>query len=60
MKNRKVNGDIARMQRRIEGLDDRINERILNINNKYGNIIKKFDFPSNILEGVCLRNIFLN
>jgi len=60
MKNKKVNGDIARMQRRIEGLDDRINERILNINNKYGNIIKKFDFPSNILEGVCLTKIFLN
>jgi hypothetical protein len=60
MKNKKVNGDIARMERRIEGLDDRINERILNINNKYGNIIKKFDFPSNILEGVCLKKIFLN
>jgi hypothetical protein len=60
MKNKKVNGDVARMQRRIEGLDDRINERILNINNKYGYIIKKFDFPSNILEGVCLRKIFLN
>jgi hypothetical protein len=60
MKNKKVNGDIARIQRRIEGLDDRINQRILNINNKYGNIIEKFDFPSNILEGVCLRKIFLN
>jgi hypothetical protein len=60
MKNKKVNRDIARIQRRIEGLDDRINERILNINNEYGNIIKKFDFPSNILEGVCLRKIFLD
>jgi hypothetical protein len=60
MKNKKVNGDIARIQRQIESLDDRINQRILNINKKYGNIIKKFDFPSNILEGICLRKIFLN
>jgi hypothetical protein len=60
MKNKKVNGDIARKQRQIEGLDDRINQRILNINKKYRNIIKKFDFPSNILEAVCLRKIFLN
>jgi hypothetical protein len=60
MKNKKVNRDIARMQLRIEGLDDRINERILNINKKYEHIIKKFDIPSNILEGVCLRKIFLN
>jgi hypothetical protein len=58
MNNKKVNGDVTRIQRPIEGLDDRINQRILNINNKYGNIIEKFDFPSNILEGVCLRKIF--
>jgi hypothetical protein len=58
MKNKKVNGDVTRIQRRIEGLDDRINQRILNINNKYGNIIEKFDFPSNILEGICLMKIF--
>jgi hypothetical protein len=61
MKNKKVNEDIARIQQRlIKGLDYRIKQRVLNINKKYGNIIRKLDFPSNILEGVCLKKIFLN
>lgn len=60
MNNKKINKDIAVVQQqRLEGLDDRINQRIQNINKKYGNIIKKFEFPLNILEDVCLNKIFL-
>jgi hypothetical protein len=57
---RNDNEDIARIRRRIESLEDRIEGRILSINKKYGRLIQKLDFPADVLEDVCLRKIFLN
>lgn len=46
------------LETRIESLEDRINQRILNINEKYRRVIEKFDFPPDILNGLCLNKIF--
>lgn len=46
------------IETRIESLEDRINQRILNINEKYRRVIEKFDFPPDILNGICLNKIF--
>ena len=55
-----VNREIAVVQqRRLQGLDDRISNRIIDIHRKYGNVVKKFDSPSDILEDVCLSKVFL-
>ena len=57
---RSVNREIAVVQqRRLQGLDDRISNRIIDIHRKYGNVVKKFDSPSDILEDVCLSKVFL-
>ncbi|CAN5157260.1 hypothetical protein BH18THE2_BH18THE2_18980 [soil metagenome] len=57
MQNRE-DGFVARIEERIESLEDRINQRILNINKKYKKVIERFDFPPDMLEGICLNKIF--
>jgi hypothetical protein len=49
---------IAHMKVRIETLQDRIDQRIIDINKKYRSVIQKFDFPLNILKDICMRKIF--
>jgi hypothetical protein len=39
---------------RIESLKDRIDQQKLNINKAYRKVIKKVDFPPDILEGISL------
>jgi hypothetical protein len=55
---RKQSRGNGHIETRIESLEDRINQRILNINEKYRRVIEKFDFIADILNGICLKNIF--
>jgi hypothetical protein len=57
-KNNNNNEHLAHMKVRIETLQDRIDQRITDINKKYRSVIQKFDFPLNILEDICMAKIF--
>jgi hypothetical protein len=49
---------LTQIEKRIESLENRINQQILNIKETYLKIIERFDFPPNIVEGICLNKIF--
>ena len=49
---------LTQIKRRIESLEDRINQQILNIKETYRKVIARFNFPPNMVEGVCLNKIF--
>ena len=55
----KENCVVTHIETRIESLKDRIDQRALNIHKAYRKVIKKFDFPPDILEGICLNKISL-
>jgi hypothetical protein len=58
MRNR-GNSGVTHIKTRIESLEDRIDHRALNIRKAYRKVINKFDFPPDILEGICLNKISL-
>ena len=58
MRNRR-NSVITHIKARMESLEDRINQQMMNISKAYRKVIKKFDFLLDILEGICLNRISL-
>jgi hypothetical protein len=59
IRNEMQNRENSNIEKRIESLMDRINERMPNISKAYRKVIKKFDFPPDIMEGICLSKIVL-
>ncbi len=59
IRNKTQNRKNNHIEERVESLEDRINEKKLDISKAYAKVVKKFDFPPNILEGICLDKIDL-
>jgi hypothetical protein len=49
---------LTQIEGRIESLEDRINQQILNIKETYRKVIARFNFPPDLLEGICLNKVF--
>lgn len=58
-RNKTQNRKNNHIEKRMESIEDRINEKKLDISKAYTKVAKKFDFPPNILEGICLDKIGL-